>query len=269
MRTNLLKILKEEKQRILLLHQNQGYGGKKLIREAVDKNGLQYVQATQDALFKMGFPKCIAKYGLGVYYSNVKDVLAGKGEGKNPKVSLTIGGTIYNFYPKTWRANVQSTGQAVDYYCLTDLNPRIGRPTIEMMRKNPQITWKYTLEQLEAASKSCPSGQVYDETVGKCTLQSQEVTASATGQAAAGQAAAGQAAAGQAAAGQAAAGQAAAGQAAAPQTLNNNVTSVQTALTSAGFSVGQKGADGRMGADTLTAINQLIAKYTELANQKK
>jgi hypothetical protein len=246
MRTNLLKILKEEKQRILLLHQNQGYGGKKLIREAVDKNGLQYVQATQDALFNMGFPKCIAKYGLGVYYSNVKNVLAGKEEGKNPKVSLTIGGTIYNFYPNTWRANVQSTGQAVDYYCLTDLNPRIGRPTIEMMERNPQIKWKYTKEQMIKARDDKNAAAAAND------QQTQAETPAATSDS-------------PSPAGNSSS-SAAATQTAQP---NNNVTSVQTALNSAGFSVGQKGADGRMGADTLTAINQLIAKYTELANQKK
>ena len=247
MKTNLLKILKEEKERILLLHQNQGYGGKKLIREAVDKNGFQYVQATQDALFNMGFPKCIAMYGLGVYYSNVKNVLDGKEKGKNPKVVLTIGGTIYGFYPNTWRAVVQSTLQAVDYYCLTDLNPRIGRPTIEMMEKNPLIKWKYTKEELikardeKNAAAAANDQQTQAETPAAAPSDSPSPAGNSSSSAAATQTA----------------------------QPNNNVTSVQTALTSAGFSVGQKGADGRMGADTLTAINQLIAKYTELANQKK
>jgi hypothetical protein len=245
MKTDLFKILKEEKERILLLHQNQGYGGKKLIREYADDNGNTYFEANYQKLIQYNFPPCIAKYSPGVYWKDNKP------QNGFPKASFKFDGKVYFFY-NNWRAYVKDTNNTVDYYCLSDTQPRIGRPTIDMMKKTPQIKWKYSLQQLEAASKSCPTGQVYDETVGKCTLQAQEVTASATGQAATGQAATGQAA----------TGQAATGQAATTQPSNNNVTSVQTALNSAGFSVGQKGADGRMGADTLTAINQLIAKYT-------
>jgi len=48
----------------------------------------------------------------------------------------------------------------------------------------------------------------------------------------------------------------------------NYVTNTQTSLENAGFSVGSKGADGRVGSDTLTAINQLISKYSELATKQ-
>lgn len=48
----------------------------------------------------------------------------------------------------------------------------------------------------------------------------------------------------------------------------NYVSNTQTSLENAGFSVGSKGADGRVGSDTLTAINQLISKYSELATKQ-
>jgi len=248
MRTNLLKILKEEKERILLLHQNQGYGGKKLIREYADDNGNTYFEANYQKLIQYGFPPCIAKYSPGVYWKDNKP------QNGSPKASFKFDGKVYFFYTN-WRAYVKDTNNTVDYYCLTDVNPRIGKPTIEMMEKNPQIKWKFTKEQLIKSrdERLAPlrAAEAEDYEKQKAAANQPETPAAASDS--------------PSAAGNSSS-SAAATQTAQP---NNNVTSVQTALTSAGFSVGQKGADGRMGADTLTAINQLIASYTELANQKK
>lgn len=47
--------------------------------------------------------------------------------------------------------------------------------------------------------------------------------------------------------------------------IKTKLQTTQNSLNNAGFSVGEKGADGFMGSDTLTAINKLISSYSQLS----
>jgi hypothetical protein len=223
---NFLKILKEEKQRILKLHENAGYKNslnKKYLKEQSEEELRTLTQQAQAELrvFYEKFPDCVRFVTKGypgstTKLSNNKTGIYVIFKGKSSGVT---------FYPPLQDSNYgryyDTISKKTNYYYCVGNTIKYGLPPNKTEKVNPETN------KDEIDNNNSQAQQTTTQ-----TNNSQEQTPANS----------------------------------APDT--NYISNTQTSLENAGFSVGSKGVDGRVGSDTLTAINQLISKYSELATKQ-